>query len=164
MKDALDKSGLSEKIGRLPDKEGTLLFKAYDDSGVELSGGEAQKLGIARALYKDARVVILDEPTAALDPAAEYEIYQRFGTLVQGKTSIYISHRLASTRFADHILVLDQGAIVEQGKHIDLIRENGLYARMYQMQAEYYDTSLFHEQSERNEKTRIEIPKELYGE
>ena len=141
MKDAIDKSGLSEKISRLPGREETLLFKAYDDSGVELSGGEAQKLGIARALYKDARVVILDEPTAALDPVAEHEIYQRFDALVQGKSSIYISHRLASTRFANHILVLDRGSIVEQGKHADLIRENGLYAEMYRMQVEYYDTS-----------------------
>lgn len=138
MKDAIDKSGLSEKISRLPGREETLLFKAYDDSGVELSGGEAQKLGIARALYKDARVVILDEPTAALDPVAEHEIYQRFDALVQGKSSIYISHRLASTRFANHILVLDRGSIVEQGKHADLIRENGLYAEMYRMQVEYY--------------------------
>ena len=82
--------------------------------------------------------MILDEPTSALDPMAEYEIYQRFGSLVKGKTSIYISHRLASVRFADNIIVLDKGCIVEEGKHDELVKANGLYSEMYHMQAEYY--------------------------
>lgn len=108
---------------------------------MELSGGEAQKLGIARSLYKDSKVVILDEPTAALDPIAEYEIYQHFNMLVEGRTSIYISHRLASTRFSNNIIVLDKGEIVESGNHIALMKKNGLYSEMYNMQAEYYNNS-----------------------
>lgn len=138
VRSALEKSGLAEKIDSLPLGEETPLFKAYDDKGIELSGGEGQKLGIARALYKDSPIVILDEPTSALDPMAEYEIYQRFGSLVKGKTSIYISHRLASVRFADKIIVLDKGCIVEKGRHEELIKANGLYSEMYHMQAQYY--------------------------
>ena len=137
-KRVLEESGLAEKIDRLPFGEETPLFKVYDERGIELSGGEGQKLGIARALYKDSPIVILDEPTSALDPMAEYEIYQRFGSLVKGKTSIYISHRLASVRFADNIIVLDKGCIVEEGKHDELVKANGLYSEMYHMQAEYY--------------------------
>ena len=105
---------------------------------MELSGGEGQKLAIARALHKKSRVVVLDEPTAALDPAAEHEIYSRFDELVQGKTSIYITHRLASTRFSEKIIVLDGGRIVEEGDHASLLGRGGLYAQMYNMQAEYY--------------------------
>ena len=141
VKNAIEKSGLREKINKLPLKEKTPLFKSYNDNGVEFSGGEAQKLVIARALYKDSHIVILDEPTAALDPMAEYEIYQRFDTLVKDKTSLYISHRLASTRFSNNIIVLNNGEIVEKGKHIELMENNGLYAEMYNMQAEYYNTS-----------------------
>ena len=137
-KRVLEERGLAEKIDRLPFGEETPLFKVYDERGIELSGGEGQKLGIARALYKDSPIVILDEPTSALDPMAEYEIYQRFGSLVKGKTSIYISHRLASVRFADNIIVLDKGCIVEEGKHDELVKANGLYSEMYHMQAEYY--------------------------
>lgn len=138
LKSALEESGLADKIDRLPLGKETPLFKVYDDAGIELSGGEGQKLGIARALYKDSPVIILDEPTSALDPVAEYEIYQRFGGLVKGKTSIYISHRLASVRFADNIIVLDKGVIVEKGAHDVLIENNGLYSTMYHMQADYY--------------------------
>lgn len=137
-KRVLEESGLAEKIDRLPYGEETPLFKVYDERGIELSGGEGQKLGIARALYKDSPIVILDEPTSALDPMAEYEIYQSFGSLVKGKTSIYISHRLASVRFADNIIVLDKGCIVEEGKHDELVKANGLYSEMYHRQAEYY--------------------------
>ena len=141
LNDSIEKSGLRKKINELPLKEKTPLFRSYDDDGVELSGGEAQKLGIARSLYKDSKVVILDEPTAALDPIAEYEIYQHFNMLVEGRTSIYISHRLASTRFSNNIIVLDKGEIVENGNHIALMKKNGLYSEMYNMQAEYYNNS-----------------------
>ena len=141
LNDSIEKSGLRKKINELPLKEKTPLFRSYDDDGVELSGGEAQKLGIARSLYKDSKVVILDEPTAALDPIAEYEIYQHFNMLVEGRTSIYISHRLASTRFSNNIIVLDKGEIVESGNHIALMKKNGLYSEMYNMQAEYYNNS-----------------------
>ena len=139
LNDSIEKSGLRKKINELPLKEKTPLFRSYDDGGVELSGGEAQKLGIARSLYKDSKVVILDEPTAALDPIAEYEIYQHFNMLVEGRTSIYISHRLASTRFSNNIIVLDKGEIVESGNHMVLMKKNGLYSEMYNMQAEYYN-------------------------
>lgn len=138
VRSAIEESGLAEKIDRLPLGEETPLFKAYDEEGIELSGGEGQKLGIARALYKNSPVVILDEPTSALDPVAEYETYQRFGGLVKGRTSIYISHRLASVRFADKIIVLDKGVIVEEGTHEALLERRGLYSEMYHMQAEYY--------------------------
>ena len=136
--EAIRKSGLSGRVSELPLKEKTPLFKAYNEGGVELSGGEGQKLAIARALHKKSRVVVLDEPTAALDPAAEHEIYSRFDELVQGKTSIYITHRLASTRFSEKIIVLDGGRIVEEGDHASLLGRGGLYAQMYNMQAEYY--------------------------
>ena len=136
--EAIRKSGLSGRVSELPLKEKTPLFKAYNEGGVELSGGEGQKLAIARALHKKSRVVVLDEPTAALDPAAEHEMYSRFDELVQGKTSIYITHRLASTRFSEKIIVLDGGRIVEEGDHASLLGRGGLYAQMYNMQAEYY--------------------------
>ena len=109
-----------------------------EDNGVEISGGEAQKIAIARALYKDAPFVILDEPTSALDPVAEYEIYQHFDKMVQGKTSIYISHRMSSCRFCDKILVFDQGQIVEEGNHEELMAGDGLYSKLWNAQAQYY--------------------------
>ena len=105
-----------------------------------MSGGEAQKIAIARALYKDAPFVILDEPTAALDPISEYEIYSRFDQMVQDKTSIYISHRMSSCRFCGDILVFDGGRLVQRGDHDSLIAdENGVYARLWHAQAKYYE-------------------------
>ena len=115
----------------------TWLYKSVED-GVEISGGEAQKLALARALYKDAPVVILDEPTAALDPKAEAEVYERFGQLVEGRTSIYISHRMASCRFCDDIVVFEDGRIVERGSHEELLARQGQYAGMWHAQAKYY--------------------------
>ena len=116
----------------------TGLYQQKED-GVELSGGEGQKLALARALYKDAPVVILDEPTAALDPLSEYEIYSRFGSLVEGKTSVYISHRMSSCRFCEEIMVFDQGRIVQRGGHEELLGdETGLYARLWAAQSEQY--------------------------
>ena len=109
-----------------------------DDEGVEFSGGEKQHLMIARALYKNGAVMITDEPTAALDPLAEQEIYEHFDRLTQGKTAVYVSHRLASTRFCDAIAVFEDGRIVEYGSHEELVCKGGLYARMWQAQAQYY--------------------------
>ena len=117
----------------------TQLLKVLHDDGIDLSGGEQQKLAIARALYKDAPVVILDEPTAALDPIAEYEIYRQFDTLVDGKTAIYISHRLSSCRFCDIIYVFVDGEIKERGTHAELAAVEGRhYAKMFAAQAQYY--------------------------
>ena len=116
----------------------TPLYQYDDENGVEISGGEAQKIAIARSLYKDAPFVIMDEPTSALDPVAEYEIYQRFDQMVEGKTSIYISHRMSSCRFCDNIIVFDEGKIVEQGSHDQLMNNEGLYRELWNAQAQYY--------------------------
>lgn len=132
-------SGLSDKIASLPKGLDTQVYKFFDKEGIEPSGGEMQKMAIARTLYKDAPVVILDEPTAALDPVAEYEVYSRFDELVGGKTAIYISHRLSSCRFCDRIAVFADKTIKEYGTHEELVnRPDGLYARMFEAQAQYY--------------------------
>lgn len=108
-------------------------------SGVSFSGGEAQKIAIARALYKDAPLVILDEPTSALDPVSEYEIYRSFNRLVEEKTAVYISHRMSSCRFCDQIVVFDRGKVVQQGSHEQLLEQkDGLYCEMWNAQAQYY--------------------------
>ena len=115
------------------------LYKDFDDDGVNISGGEAQKIALARALYKDAPFIILDEPTAALDPLAEAEIYARFDQIVGDKTAIYISHRLSSCRFCDKIAVFDNGEIVQVGTHEELLAdEKGKYYELWQAQAQYY--------------------------
>lgn len=132
--------GLADKINSLEKGADTLLFKSFDENGIEPSGGEQQKLAIARALYKKAPVVILDEPTAALDPVAEYDIYRQFNSLVGGKTAIYISHRLSSCRFCDRIAVFSQGRIKEYGTHEELVGlPGGVYAEMFAAQAQYYN-------------------------
>lgn len=133
----LEKAGVKEVIQKMPKGLETPLYH-YEEDGVELSGGEAQKVAIARALYKDAPFVILDEPTAALDPISEYEIYKRFDEMVEDKTSIYISHRMSSCRFCDDIMVFWQGQIVERGCHEQLLKENGNYAKLWNAQAQYY--------------------------
>lgn len=131
--------GFSDKLDSLEHGMDTMLFKSFDKEGIEASGGEQQKIAIARALYKHAPVVILDEPTAALDPIAEYEIYRQFHSLVGGKTAIYISHRLSSCRFCDHIAVFSDGHVAEYGTHDTLVgKENGIYAEMFAAQAQYY--------------------------
>ena len=140
IQNVLDKVGLTELTEKLPQGEHTLLYQE-NGAGVTLSGGEAQKVAIARALYKDAPFVILDEPTAALDPVAEADIYENFDSLVGDKTAIYISHRMSSCKFCDRIVVLDHGEIAEQGTHDSLIEQNGIYAKLYQTQAEYYVTA-----------------------
>ena len=136
----LAKIGLQEFVEGLPQKERTLLYQE-NGQGVTPSGGEAQKVAIARALYKDASFVILDEPTAALDPIAEAGIYENFDSLVGEKTAVYISHRMSSCKFCDRIVVLDHGEIAEEGTHDSLMERNGIYAKLYQTQAEYYVTA-----------------------
>ncbi|MCQ2584185.1 MAG: ABC transporter ATP-binding protein/permease [Treponema sp.] len=134
----LEKAGFEERLSKLEDGIESKIYQ-QEDKGIEISGGEAQKIAIARALYKDAPLVILDEPTSALDPVSEYEIYKRFDEMVQDKTSIYISHRMSSCRFCDNILVFDEGQIVEQGSHEKLLNNNGLYSELWNAQAQYYE-------------------------
>ena len=137
--EVLEQSGLSEKINSYEKGIHTNLLKIFDKEGIDLSGGEKQRLAMARALYKDGKVVILDEPTAALDPISEYEVYKNFDKLVHGKTAIYISHRLSSCRFCDRIIVLEDGSVVEEGSHEKLIENTkGLYFKMYNTQAKHY--------------------------
>jgi ATP-binding cassette subfamily B protein len=136
--EVLMQAGVAERIKNMEHGLKTNLYQTQED-GIEISGGEAQKIAIARALYKDAPVVILDEPTSALDPVSEYEIYARFDDLVLDKTSIYISHRMSSCRFCDNIVVFDDGQIVQTGSHDDLMKEeNGLYHALWTAQAKYY--------------------------
>ena len=138
-KRVIEQVGLTEALSELKYGADTFVMKGFDEEGCELSGGQKQKLAIARALYKDAPIVILDEPTAALDPLAEYEIYNQFNTLVGGKTAIYISHRLSSCRFCDIIYVFVNGEIREHGTHDELVSvDNGYYAEMFAAQAQYY--------------------------
>ena len=136
--ECIDKAGFTDRLNRLEKGLDTNLYQYNDENGVEISGGEAQKLAIARALYKDAPFVILDEPTSALDPVAEFEIYQNFDNMVKGKTSIYISHRMSSCRFCDNIIVFDEGQVIEQGSHEKLMAGGGLYSQLWNAQAQYY--------------------------
>lgn len=140
VRECLAMAGLWDRVNALPEKEKTLMVKSVNENAVELSGGEMQKLALARALYKNAPVLILDEPTAALDPIAENEIYQQYAKLTEGKTSIFISHRLASTRFCDRILFMEDHIIKEMGTHDELMELGGSYAKMFSMQASYYKT------------------------
>lgn len=135
---SLKLAGLTPTVDSLPKGADTTLLRTLDPEGVELSGGQMQKLMLARALYKDAPMVILDEPTAALDPLAEGEMYSQYNRLTQGKTSVFISHRLSSTRFCDRIIFLEDGAITETGTHDALIAQGGGYARMFEVQSHYY--------------------------
>lgn len=134
----LYKAGFGEKLDSLPKGVHTLVYRNFDGEGFEPSGGEGQKIALARALFKDAPIAILDEPTAALDPRAEHEIYQHFNELVADKTAVYISHRLSSTRFCDTIAVFKGGKIVEYGTHDALIQNGKVYAELFEMQAKYY--------------------------
>ncbi len=136
--DALRRAGLWDKIASLPKGLDTVMLKIIDENGAIFSGGEAQKLSIARALYKDANMVIMDEPTAALDALAEQDIYERFGELTHGRTALYISHRLASTRFCDRIILLDGAHIAEEGTHEELMEKRGKYYDMFTIQGKYY--------------------------
>ncbi len=131
-------AGMGEKLESLPKGMDTELLKVLYDDGVDLSGGEKQKLALARALYKNAPIVVLDEPTAALDALAEYRLYQSFDGMIGDRTAVYISHRLSSTRFCDNIAMFVAGEMVEYGTHEELLEKNGAYAEMFMVQAQYY--------------------------
>ncbi len=134
----LREAGLYEKIASLPEGIQTYLGKDISENGISLSGGETQKLLLARALYRNPALVLLDEPTAALDALAENNIYESYNTSLANKTLLFISHRLASTRFCQNILLLEQGEIKEQGTHEELMRKNGIYAKLFHVQSRYY--------------------------
>lgn len=134
----LELAGLGEKIRELSKGMDSRLMKGIYDESIDLSGGEKQKLMLARAIYKNAPIVVLDEPTAALDPIAENELYMRYSDLTKGATSVYISHRLASTRFCDRIIYIEDGEIAEIGTHDELMAKGGKYAYMYGLQSRYY--------------------------
>lgn len=138
IKSCVEMAGLSEKMSALPNGCETKLVKSVYEDAVELSGGEKQRLMLARALYKDAPILVLDEPTAALDPIAENDIYQKYRQLTEGRTSVYISHRLASTRFCDRIILLQNGVIAEEGTHEELLARGGSYAGLFEVQKKYY--------------------------
>ncbi|MBQ3149953.1 MAG: ABC transporter ATP-binding protein [Clostridia bacterium] len=135
----LEMSGIKDRVKELPKQLQQSVYKLYEKDGIDLSGGEEQKIAIARALYKDAPFVILDEPTAALDPIAESEIYSRFNDIVRNKTAVYISHRLSSCRFCSRIAVFDNGTIIQEGTHDELLADqNGKYHILWNAQAQYY--------------------------
>lgn len=136
--EVLDKVGLKEKVDSFPKGLDQMMLKIIDENGTELSGGESQKLAIARALYKNGNMVIMDEPTSALDALAEAEIYKDFSELVENKTSIYISHRLSSTKFCDAIALFDKTGLVEYGTHEELMEKQGEYYKMFTIQGKYY--------------------------
>lgn len=139
LKLSLTKAGLWERVQNMEKKELAYLNKDIDPSGVTFSGGELQRLMLARALYKDAPVLILDEPTAALDPLAESKLYEKYYDMTKDKTSIFISHRLSSTRFCDRILYMENGRITEEGGHEELMAKQGAYAAMFHTQSQYYE-------------------------
>ena len=136
----LIQAGMQEKLASLEKGIDTEILKVLYEDGVDLSGGEKQKLALARALYKDSPIIVLDEPTAALDALAEYELYRNFDKMMEGKTAVYISHRLSSTRFCDKIAMFVDGRIVEYGTHEELLAKHGAYANMFEVQAQYYET------------------------
>ena len=134
----LEQAGLKEKIESLPKGLDTPIGRWIFEDGVELSGGQTQRLMLARALYKDAPILALDEPTAALDPIAERDIYEKYNDMTAGKSSLFISHRLASTRFCNRIIYLADGRIAEEGTHEALLKKNGGYAELFHVQSKYY--------------------------
>ena len=138
VRESLEQAGIWEKIRSLPHGMDTMLLKVIDEDGAALSGGEAQKLAIARALYKGGSCILMDEPTAALDALAEAEIYERFAAMTAGKTAVYISHRLASTKFCDRIALLGRTGLLEYGTHDELMAKNGVYRQMFMTQGKYY--------------------------
>lgn len=137
-KEVLQLAGFGERLNKLKKGLETVVYPEYEQDGVSFSGGEEQKIAIARAIYKGGQICILDEPTAALDPVSESRVYESFDEIVKGKTAVYISHRLSSCKFSDRIFVLDNGKIVESGTHEPLLSKNGLYAQLWQAQAQYY--------------------------
>ena len=135
---ALERAGLKETFQDRKIGIKTYMTKTMMEDGVELSGGQQQRFLLARALYKDAPVLVLDEPTAALDPIAESEVYEQYDRYSSGKTAVFISHRLASTRFSDRIVLIENGRILETGTHEELMRAGGVYAEMFEIQSSYY--------------------------
>lgn len=135
---AIREAGLEDKICSLPDDMKTYLLKIVDENGVDFSGGEKQKLALARALYKNAPIVVLDEPTSALDAIAEQNLYESFDRMIGDKSAVYISHRLASTRFCDKVAMFEGGNLIEFGSHDELMEKDGAYAHMFHVQAQYY--------------------------
>ena len=150
VKDCVDKAGLRKKIESLKDGYETYLNREVFEEAMLLSGGETQRLMLARALYKNAPFIVLDEPTAALDPIAESEMYQKYNEMTSGKSSIYISHRLASTRFCDRIILIDNGGIGEEGTHEELLKKGGKYAELYEIQSKYYKEGENEDENEEN--------------
>lgn len=139
VRECLKKANFGDRLEEMPESVHTYLYKRYDQSGIEISGGEAQKIALARALYKDSPFILLDEPTAALDPISEYEVYSNFNAISGDKTTVYISHRLASCRFCNKIAVFDKGCVVQQGSHDELLcDESGKYHELWHAQAQYY--------------------------
>ncbi|MCH5347926.1 MAG: ABC transporter ATP-binding protein [Oscillospiraceae bacterium] len=132
------RAGLGERLEKMENGINTCMYKDFDEHGVEVSGGEAQKLCLARAVYKGAPFIVLDEPTAALDPVSEHDIYTKFNGIVGTRTAIYISHRLSSCRFCDEITVMEDGKIAERGSHQALLEMDGVYKSLWTAQAEYY--------------------------
>ncbi|SHI97177.1 ATP-binding cassette, subfamily B [Clostridium amylolyticum] len=140
VKDVLYKVGLEERLNKMPKGIHTSLYKDFNENGVEISGGEAQKIALARALYRDSPIIILDEPTAALDPISEFDIYSKFNDIVGTKTAFYISHRLSSCRFCDEIAVFNKGKIIQKGSHYELLKDKkGKYYELWHSQAKYYN-------------------------
>lgn len=137
-KEVLQLAGFGERLNKLKKGLETVVYPEYEQDGVSFSGGEEQKIAIARAIYKGGQICILDEPTAALDPVSESRVYESFDEIVKGKTAVYISHRLSSCKFSDRIFVLDNGKIAESGTHEALLSKNGLYAQLWHAQAQYY--------------------------
>ena len=135
---SIEHSGLAPFVQSLENGPDTWLLKILNENGIDLSGGQRQKMFLARALYENRPFIILDEPTAALDPLAEYEMYQSFDQTIENKSAIYISHRLSSTQFCDHVAFLEDGRITEYGTHLDLLKQNGSYASLFEIQAQYY--------------------------
>jgi ATP-binding cassette subfamily B protein len=137
--ECLSLAGFDTRLETMPNGLDTYLYKNFDEAGVEPSGGEEQKIALARALYKNAPFIVLDEPTAALDPIAEYEIYTRFNAIVGDKTAVYISHRLSSCRFCDDIIVFHEGSAIQRGTHDELLIDvSGKYHELWNAQAQYY--------------------------
>ena len=142
IENVLARSGFKLKMAQLTQGIHTSIYKQFDETGFEPSGGEAQQIALARALYKDAPIIILDEPTAALDPEAEYNMYKSFDDLIGKKSALYISHRLSSCQFCDRIIVIKDGSMIEEGTHKQLMDQAGYYAHLYGLQASYYNSEL----------------------